>query len=42
MQVKDKNNHKLEILKRDFWAGSENIPGTEHMKTWQKGMWVSG
>lgn len=28
MQVKDKNKDGLEILKRDFWAGRENIPGT--------------
>lgn len=34
MQVKDKNKDRFEILKRDFWAGSENIPDTEHMKTW--------
>ncbi|XP_064324343.1 DNA-directed RNA polymerase III subunit RPC9 isoform X5 [Phalacrocorax carbo] len=36
MHIKDENNHRLESLMSYLWVGSENIPGTEHMKTWQK------
>lgn len=36
---KGENNHRLESLMSYLWVGSESIPGTEHMKTWQKVTW---
>jgi len=39
MHIKVENNHRLESLMSYLWVGSESIPGTEHMKAWQKVTW---